>query len=351
MSLSMVAATPTDIASASLALVGRALLVKPGENLVVVCDAESAVVGQAIARAGEAKGARVTVSRLDQMRSIASNHSGERPHRVLPDALRRAMRVAQSSVFVASAPPLELMMREELFHLVQGNSIRHAYMPNVTSRSFVQSMALDYDRVCLWGRRMQARLDVARRLSVSSPAGTNLELSFNAPSSWVSQLGEIVPGKCVALPAGVLYGVPASIDGVFVANASVGEFFGARHGLLASTPIRFTIEGGRVVSAEAPAAEELERDVRSMLEFAPNSDRIGVVAVGVNMGIVSPTGNSAIDEKTPGLHLIVGSPTGRHPGASVPWSARTSFSACQASARVAVDGEVLIESGKVVSVL
>jgi leucyl aminopeptidase (aminopeptidase T) len=339
-----------ELAQAALSLVGQSLAMKSGESLVVVCDEESARVAEALARAGKAQGADVTVSRLDQMRS-ASTGVGDRPHKVLPDAVRRAMRGAKACVFLATAPHQELGMREELFHLVQANSIRHAFMPDMTPRAFVQSLALEYDRVALWGKGMRSRLDLARRLSVTSPAGTALEVTLADGARWEARLGEIIPGKGVALPAGALYGVPARSDGVFVANASVGEFFGARHGLLLGTPIRFEIADGRVVAADAPKARELQGDVRRMLTFAPNSDRIGVVAVGVNMGILAPTGRAEIDENLPGLHLVIGDPAGRHPEAAKSWGARTSFSACQAGSRVSVDGTVVIDAGKIVSVL
>jgi aminopeptidase len=341
--------SPADLARASLALVERSLGVHAGEGVVIVCDAESAVVAHAIARAAEALQARVTVARLDQMRSRSTNHSGERPHKVLPDALRRAMHVAGASVFVASAPHQELSMREELFHLVQAHVVRHVHMPDIGARVFVQSFELGYDRVALWGKGMKSRLELARRVSTTSPGGTALELTLTDPSRWIPQLGEVAAGQCVALPAGALFGVPARIDGVFVANASVGEFFGERQGLLLQTPVKFVIEDGRVVTVTAPLAPDLERDIRGMLALAPNSDRIGLVAVGVNMGILTPTGRSAIDENMPGLHLVIGDPAGRHTG--VAWTARSTFAACQAGARVSVDGGIVIDAGKIVSVL
>jgi aminopeptidase len=339
----------TNLAQAATVLVTRYLGVESGANFVVVCDAESASVTHAVTRAAQAIGAHVTVARLDHMRSASSNDAGERPHRVLPDTLRRWMEVAQASVFVASEPPKELSMREELFHIVQANAICHAHMPDITPRAFVQSLALGHDRVALWGRGMRGRLEFARQIETTSPGGTALKVTLTDPTRWIPRFGEITPGKCVALPAGVLFGVPARIDGVFVANASVGEFFGERHGLLLQTPLRLVIDDGRVVTAEAPLAPDLARDVRSMLTFAANSNRVGLVAVGVNMGIVAPTGRSVIDENMPGLHLIVGDAAGHC--SDVSWRARTTFAACQAGARVSVDGSIVIDAGKIVSVL
>jgi leucyl aminopeptidase (aminopeptidase T) len=339
----------SDLAQAATALVARSLGVESGANFVVICDAESAGVALAVGRAAEAIGANVTTARLDHLRSAATNETGERPHKVLPDALRREMQIAHASAFVASAPQKERSMREELFHLVEVRGVCHAHMPDITPRAFTQTFALGYDRVAVWGEGIRRRLEFARRLHTKSPAGTALEVTLADPCRWIPRLGEVAPGACVAFPAGAIFGVPERLDGIFVANASVGEFFGARHGLLLRTPLRLVIDDSRVVSVEAPLARDLVRDVRSMLQFAENSDRIGLIAVGVNMGIEAPTGWSAMDENLPGLHLVVGDPASHYSGVS--WSARTTFAACQAGAQVTVDGSVVIDAGKIVSVL
>jgi leucyl aminopeptidase (aminopeptidase T) len=152
----------------------------------------------------------------------------------------------------------------------------------------------------------------------------------------------------VAFPCGALYAAPSSVSGTFVANASVGEFFGERAGLLLRTPVRFTIADGRVTHVEAADAPDLERDLRGTLMLAPNSDRVGLIAIGVNVGIEAPTGEATVDQNLPGLHLIVGDPSGRDTGVS--WSARTAFPACGVGGRVTVDGTPVIEEGRIVSV-
>jgi leucyl aminopeptidase (aminopeptidase T) len=339
--------TPAELSSAALTLVRDTLRIAPGDNLVVVADAESNAVAQAIRVAGEDVEAHVTLARIDQLRSTSTNHSGERPHKVLPDALRRAMHATRASVFVASAPHQERSMREQLYHLVQSREVRHADMPEITPHVFARSFGLGYDKVALLGKAVAKRLQSARLLETESPSGTRLRVTMGDPVRWLARVGSVEPGKCVAFPAGALLGVAARIDGVFVANASVGEFFGGRQGLLLHTPVKLTLEAGRVVRVEAPFAQELERDIQKTLTFAPNSDRVGLVSIGVNMGLLAATGVAAADLNMPGLHLVVGDPCSRDTG--VAWSARTAFAACQAGGRVTVDGSVVVDAGKVVS--
>jgi leucyl aminopeptidase (aminopeptidase T) len=70
------------------------------------------------------------------------------------------------------------------------------------------------------------------------------------------------------------------------------------------------------------------------------------VCIGVNPGIEAPTGDALVDQNVPGLHIGIGDPAARATGAT--WSAPTCFAACQAAARVLVDGDLVVDSGRVV---
>jgi leucyl aminopeptidase (aminopeptidase T) len=235
-------------------------------------------------------------------------------------------------------------MREQLLHIVGACGVRHGHMPGITPRAFARGMQLDYDRVIAWGKALSRRLEYSHILETDSAAGTQLRMTFSQDNRWVPRLGTLSPGKWVNFPAGAIYASPESAEGVLVANASLGEFFGAREGLLLKKPVRFTIEAGRVVRVEASSAQ-LQADIEHMLRFAPNSDRVGLVAIGVNEGVDTPTGEAVVDQNLPGLHLFIGDPAGRATG--VTWSARTSFAACQAGSSVSVDGMLSINSGRI----
>ncbi len=339
---------PGDLAHAATVLVTSVLHAREGDRFVVIGDGESVEMVQAIGEAAEQAGAQVTLALLDQLRSQSTGHTGERPHKVLPDPIRRALLATQCSAFVASAPHGESSMREQLLHIVGACSVRHAHMPHISRRAFTRGLILDYQKVETWGHAMERRVELARTIAAESAAGTRLTAQFGAENRWSAHFGAIVPGQWAHLPTGALYAAPESVDGLFVVNASLSEFFGAREGLLLERPVSLTIEGGRVVRVEAPHSPSLENDIRAMLSVAPNSDRIGLVAIGVNVGVNAPTGEAVVDQTMPGLHLIIGDAAGKIPTPT--WSARTSFAACQAGGRVTVDGSVVIENGKIVSV-
>src|SRR5687767_3083336 len=125
-----------DLARAATVLVKTALRVSPGERFVAVGDLESQPMIAALEEAARAQGAEAAALRIDLLRSYSTNHSGERPHKVLPDAVRRAMLSAQATAFVASSPHAESSMREQLLHVVGACRLRHAHMPGISPVAF-----------------------------------------------------------------------------------------------------------------------------------------------------------------------------------------------------------------------
>jgi leucyl aminopeptidase (aminopeptidase T) len=338
----------TEIAEEALSraaemLVQTALRVVAGERFVVVGDVGTIPILGALERAGRAAGAEVATLRLDELRSHSTNHTGERPHKVLPDAVRRAMLSAQASVFVASAPRAESSMRDQLQHIVGACRVRHAHLPGVSPAAFSAGIAVDHMKIADGGALLLRLLEIGREITCTSPDGTNLVV-HPGDRRWVPRLGRIDPAESVVFPTGSLIVAPESVRGTFAANASLGEFFGARERLLRE-PILFDIDDGVVKRVRCASSPELVRDVEAMLAVAPNSERVGLVVLGLNPGAPEPIGSVSVDQHRPGMHLILGDPVSRLTGAG--WSARTSFAACQVTSSVQIDGVPVIEDGRI----
>lgn len=327
-----------DLARAATVLVKTALRVTAGERFVAVGDLESQPMLAALEAAARALGAEAASLRIDLLRSYSTNHSGERPHKVLPDAVRRAMLSAQASAFVASAPHAESSMRDQLLHVVGACRIRHAHMPGISPVAFATGLVTDHGQIAEHARVLERKLEVAREIAVESAAGTKLVLRTGKNHRWVARTGLVGPGEHSAFPTGSIIATPEEVDGTFIATASLGEFFGIREGLLRD-PVRFTIVGARVTAVACEKNAQLVKDIETMLQVAPNSDRIGLVVIGVNRGILEPVGDVSVDQHRPGLHLVIGDPMTKltSPG----WSARTSFTACQTKSSVLVDGALV----------
>ena len=312
-----------------------------GERLVVVQDrsAESDAIATAIAEAADDIGAWVRRIRLEDVVSSGS----ARPHRALPEVIALAVQDAHACVFVASALHQEAPMRQGLINLARECKLRHAHMPGVRAASFLAGLRADCDDVVRVGEEVLYRVSIARTIRVFSAAGTSLEIDLEPGRRWVAQLGELEAGGWANFPAGALYTSPKTVRGIFVADASLGEFFGAREGLLVPKPVRLHIDGGRVVAVECEKARGLRDDVEAMLAFSANSARVGLIAFGVNFGLDAPIGDVLVDQNAPGIHLGIGDPSGKATGAA--WSAPTCFAACEAASSVVVDDEILVQNG------
>lgn len=333
-----------DLARAADALVRSALRVTAGERFAAIGDEATQPILAALEAAAKKAGAEATTLRLDLLRSTATNHSGERPHKVLPDAVRRALLAAQASAFVASAPRAESSMRDQVVHIVGACRIRHAHLAGITPSAFAAGLAIDCDHLAEIGRRIATHLDRDREIVVESAEGTRLTARTSA--RWVERFGRVEPGTVACFPTGSLVTCPENVSGTFVATASLGEFFGAREKRL-EKPVTFEIAHGRVVRVDCPGKDELTKDIEEMLHVAPNSDRVGQLVLGVNEGIGEPTGDASVDQHRPGVHLVFGDPNPRLTGAT--WTARTSFAACQTKSTVKIDGELVIEDGRIVA--
>jgi leucyl aminopeptidase (aminopeptidase T) len=331
-----------ELARSASILVQTALRVVAGERFVIVGDMGTAALLLALERAGKEAGAEVATLRLDQLRSHSTNHSGERPHKVLPDAVRRAMLSAQASVFVASAPRAESSMRDQLQHIVGACRVRHAHLPGITPTAFVAGLNVEHTTIADTAAAFLRLLEVGREITCTSAEGTNLVVHPGA-RRWISRVGRVGAAESVLFPTGSLLVAPESVRGTFAATASLGEFFGARERLLRE-PILFDVDDGSVKRVRCSGSPELVRDVEAMLAVAPNSERVGLVVLGLNPSAKEPIGSVAVDQHRPGLHLVLGDPQAKLTG--VAWTARTSFAACQTTCSVQIDGVLVIEDGR-----
>jgi leucyl aminopeptidase (aminopeptidase T) len=335
--MSLAGVSPADIERAGRQIVRSALRLSAGDGLVVIGDEKSKALVESVAAAAEAEELLVWKVWLEEL--------GRRPLPAIPDSVARRLSRARGSAFLASAPHQEMRMRQHLLALVATHQLRHAHMEGISERAFVYGMQGDYREISRVGRSMLEALARSGEIGSESRWGTDLKVSVTPGTTWFPELGEIEPSSWSALPSGALYCTPDRVDGVFVANGSLGEFFGLREGSLLESPVRMEIRRSKVVSVEAHS-RKLQKDIESILSFGNNSDRVGLASIGVNLGMNQPTGEAHTDQNLPGLHLVIGDPASKVTGTD--WSARTSFAACQADSSVMIGGELAIHEGVVV---
>src|SRR5207245_7048537 len=86
------------------------------------------------------------------------------------------------------------------------------------------------------------------------------------------------------LPAGEVFTTPASVEGTFVCDATAGDHFNGKYGDLQSTPLTLTIKAARLVDVEC-ARKDLQQEFWDYCHTDENSDRVGEMAFGTNLGV------------------------------------------------------------------
>jgi leucyl aminopeptidase (aminopeptidase T) len=300
-----------------------------------VADEPSRAVAASLAAALDERGARSTIQFLED--------HGPRPMTAAPPAVLEALEACDAGILCMQPQQGELGARMAIVGVVERRRIRYAHMVGVTPEIMRQGMRTDYtlvDRLC---DRLRERMRDARTLRVRTDAGTVFTATFDPALAWVKTSGLISPRYWSNLPAGEVFTTPASVDGTFVCDATVGDYFGPKYGDLQATPMTLEIAGGRLVSARC-ARREIEREFWSYTHTDANSDRVGELAFGTNLGVSEMIGVLLQDEKVPGVHIAFGDPYGSQTNAD--WKSTTHVDVLTRRCDVWIDEEPVIEKGR-----
>jgi leucyl aminopeptidase (aminopeptidase T) len=216
-------------------------------------------------------------------------------------------------------------------------------MVGVTPRIMREGMRTDYRLVDRLSQQLCDRMPSARMLTVQSPGGTRFAATFDASLAWVKTSGIINPRYWSNLPAGEVFTTPATVDGTFVCDGTAGDYFNAKYGILDRTPLVLEVRGGRLVSARCEH-EDLERDFWTYCHTDANSDRVGELAFGTNLGLRDMIGILLQDEKMPGVHLAFGDPYGSQTHAD--WASKTHVDVLTRCCDVWIDDEQVVANGR-----
>ena len=309
--------------------------IQAGERVALIADEVSRDVAASIEHALAGRGAD---SRCLLIESVAS-----RPMTTPPRAILDALEQADAGILCVQPQEGELAVRMAIVAVVERRRIRYAHMVGVTPRIMREGMRADYRRVDRLSQQLCERMQTAQSLRVRTAAGTNFTATFDHALAWVKTSGLINPRYWSNLPAGEVFTTPASVDGRFVCDGSAGDYFNAKYGALADTPLVLDISGGRLVSAKC-VRTDLERDFWSYCHTDANSDRVGELAFGTNIGLREMIGILLQDEKVPGVHLAFGDPYGSQTHAD--WASRTHVDVLTRGCDVWIDAEQVIAQGQ-----
>jgi leucyl aminopeptidase (aminopeptidase T) len=311
------------------------LTVQRGERVAIIADEESVAVAASLAAAVDAAEAQCDPVLLE---AVSTRPLSEAPEPVL-EALRRA----DAGILCIQPRQGELKVRMQIVQLVEQRRIRYAHMIGVTPLIMTQGMRTDYRLVDSLSDRLLQRVRNGSGLRVRTKGGTDFRAVFDPAMEWVKTSGLISRRYWSNLPAGEVFTTPGSIDGVFVCDGTAGDYFNAKYGDLSATPMRFEIAGGRLVSV-ACRRLELQREFWAYCHTDENSNRVGELAFGTNLGVQEMIGVLLQDEKIPGIHMAFGDPYGSQTGAD--WKSSTHVDVLTRQCDVWIDDDQIIAGGR-----
>jgi leucyl aminopeptidase (aminopeptidase T) len=302
------------------------LAIKSGEHVALIADERSRAVAASLAAAMENVHAACT--------SLLLEDFGPRPIKSAPAPILEALETADVGILCMTPQPGELGARMAIVKIVERRQIRYAHMVGVTPEIMQQGMRADYRLVDRLSDKLRERMLRAETLTVKTEAGTEFAAHFDRDLDWVKTSGLISPRYWSNLPAGEVFTTPATVDGTFVCDATAGDHFGGKYGDLQGTRLR-QVESDR---------KDLQQEFWDYCHTDENSDRVGELAFGTNLGLSQIIGNLLQDEKFPGVHIAFGDPYGNQTHAD--WKSRTHVDVLTRNCDVWIDQDQIIAKGR-----
>jgi leucyl aminopeptidase (aminopeptidase T) len=311
----------SDLGPAVSTVVRRCLGVRAGEDVLVVADAGTRGIGEALRDEAAAAGADAVLAVMDERAT-----DGTEPPRAVGGALQAC------DVFIA--PTTRSLSHTRARKQATDAGARGATMPGVTEDMLARVMAVDFDAMAARSRAVAALLDEGTVARVTCPRGTQLTLEL-AGRPGISDDGDLtLAGAFGNMPCGEGFIAPAGGDGRIVASslAPLG---------LSDEPALLTVADGRIVAAQGGIGPEYLKLLQAHGELGSNLAELGV---GTN-DRARLTGNVLEDEKILGtVHIAFGASAGIGGTVSVP----IHLDVVVVEASLDVDGRTVLDAGRFV---
>lgn len=329
------------------------LKIKEGERLVIITDEDTLEIGNALKYAAEKITKNIDFYVLED---FGPRGDPDNPLK-LPEKIKDSLSVADASIYCAIAtPPNELhSLRFPIIKHIEERGkkgeIRHAHMPNVKKKIMETGMSADYEEIQRISKKVYDIVKDAKEIRVITEKGTDITAKFErkgAPKlKWTLSDGNLGPGGRFFsnLPDGEVFSSPRYISGHVVIDGCLGDVF-KKYGDIEHTPVEMDIKRGRIVEGSVKCDnKQLEEElIKYIFETDDNSNRIGEVGIGTNIGLDEIIGELLQDEKFPGVHIAWGRPCPEHTGAK--WDSKVHCDGVMRHPTIIVDGKKIMEKGK-----
>ena len=274
----------SDLQKAVETVVHDCMGVKPGEEVLVVCNPATRELGDALRSEAESAGAEAVLAVMTERES----HAGEPPATVAD---------AMVAADVLLAPTVQSLSHTASRKRATESGTRTATLPGATVEMLSRVMSDDMGNLRRRGGRVAELLDRGTEARITCDHGSDLRLGLEGRTA-IPDAGELTAtGAFGNLPCGEGFISPATAEGILIVDGSI-----AGVGLV-SEPVKLTIEGGHLVDA---TGEEGAKLMELLTVHGPDGTNVAELGIGTNEKAIL-TGNILEDEKILGTaHVAFG---------------------------------------------
>lgn len=319
----------------------KCIRVQPGEVVVLVTDRSCLEIGKELEN--------VVREITDSISTFVLEDFGERPEDgskplAFPAEIGKALEKANVSIYAASGKRGELKsFRVPMLAFVDAKEdLRHGHMINITKEVMELGMSTDYDEIQTLSKKVYDIVHQARKIRVTSPAGTDFTVTLNPEWKWIISDGRISTTQWKNLPDGEVFTCAQSADGKAVIDGCLGDYF-SELGTCETFPVTVEMANGIATRLTCPARPELEKELNDYIHQDENAKRVGEFAIGTNVGLDRIIGNLLQDEKFPGVHIALGHGYPEKTGS--PWFSDAHIDLVMRRVTVEVEGRTIMRDG------
>jgi leucyl aminopeptidase (aminopeptidase T) len=308
-----------DLGPAVETVVRRCLAIRGGEDVLVITDAGTRMIGEALRAEASSVGADAVLAVMNER-----ENDGREPPRSVAGAL------VACDVFIA--PTTRSLSHTTARKRATDSGARGATMPGVTEDMLARAMAVDFEVMAARSRAVAELLDAAETAHVSCPRGSDLTLDLTGRSGIADDGDLTAPGAFGNLPCGEAFIAPLSGEGQVVATSLGPDGVG-------DEPAVLKISKGQIIEAERGFGPRWIERLRGHGRDGTNLAELGV---GTN-DQATLTGVVLEDEKILGtIHVAFGASAGIGGAVSVP----IHLDVIVTDASIEIGGTTVLEQGR-----
>ncbi|HDD72455.1 MAG TPA: hypothetical protein ENG00_00010 [Candidatus Aenigmarchaeota archaeon] len=310
---------------------------KKDEKLTIITDRPTEKLAMALKESAERVTKRVDFFILEDF--------GKRPLQAVPKPVEESIKSSDASILLVQKIGNEVYTIRKPIRILGLKYGRHVNMPGVNKKVFETGLSVDYRKVWRFSKMVYRILRKSREIAVKSDSGTDIVLEISDKYRWVNSLGDMRKKghQGTNLPGAEVFTYPSNVNGTFVVDVELGDYFSEKYGFLEKTPVYLEISDGVVTSVECENSV-LKNELIKYMRADSNAGRIGEFAVGTNPFLREFIGVFLQDEKVPGVHIAIGNPYPEATGA--PYTSRVHLDCITKNPTVLVDGRIIMDKGR-----